>query len=306
MQQNAPTPETILRLQQRLPEMPIVLLSKPLEPDGHVLNIQDYVIAGETVIPLFSSPEALRASPRGPAPGRPALQIDRGLLVSLAKGHEVYLLDPQTEGQLRFTATDLRAAFAPGSPSSPPPIAGSVQQEQQQQQQHDGGRAATGTVIALTVLMWVAWLAVTLAADFMGLLMFAFADSPGAGRAAQAMVGPALAWFAVTFVVGAVLLVLRRPWAIALAFVLAVSPPFVIFAGYNVLHGVGSANAAGGGPPAAPAPIVRVPPGGFAPPPPPMTREPIDVRHALIDLRHALSNEAPIIPASTQPAAAEQ
>ena len=285
MQQNPPTPDTILRLRERLPDMPIVLLSKRPDPNSQVLDIQDYVVAEETVIPLFSSPEALRASAGGVELGRPQFQIHRGLLVSLAKGHEVYLLDPQTEGQLRFTAAELRAAFSPLSPSSPPPY---------------GKRAATGTVIALTVLMWVAWVVVTLAADFLGLLMFAFADSPGAGRAAQAMVGPALAWFAFTFIGGGVLLVLRRPWQIALAFVLAVSPPFVIFAGYNVLDGAGgstgSANSAGGGPPAAPAPIVRTPPGGFTPPPM-KPREPIDVRQIL-------AIEATTKPASTQPAGA--
>jgi hypothetical protein len=287
MQQNAPTPDAILRLRERLPEMPIVLLSKRPDPNSHVLDIQDYVVAEETVIPLFSSPEALRASARGVELGRPQFQIHRGLLVSLAKGHEVYLLDPQTEGQLRFTAAELRPAFAPLSPSSLPP---------------SGKRAASGTVIALTVLMWLAWLAVTLAADLLGLLMFAFADSPGSGRAAQAMVGPALAWFAFTFVGGAVLLVLRRPWQIALAFVLAVSPPFMIFAGYNVLDGAGggtgagSAKTAGGGPSAAPAPMVRTPSGGFTPPPM-KPREPIDVRQIL-------AIEAATKPASTQPAGA--
>ena len=295
MQQNAMVPDAILLLRQRLPEMPIVLLSERPDPDSDVLDIQDYVMGGETVIPLFSSPEALRASVGRTNLGRPQFRIDRGLLVSLAKGHEVYLLDPQTDGQLRFTATDLRAAFAPRAASLPPPLVDPQQQQQQQQnEQQGGGRAATGTVIALTVLMWVGWLAVTLVADFLGLLMFAFADSPGAGRAAQAMIGPALAWIAFTFVAGVVLLVLRRPWLIALAFVLAVSPPFLIFAGYNVLHISGSANTVGGGPPAAPAAMVGVPPGGFTPPPM-KPREVIDVRHAFPDV------DATTRPASTRP-----
>ena len=65
------------------------------------------------------------------------------------------------------------------------------------------------------------------------------------------MIAPAFAWFAVTFMAGAVLLVLRRLWTIALAFVLAVSPPFLVFAGYNLLAGAGgggSVGAAAGGP----------------------------------------------------------
>ena len=100
---------------------------------------------------------------------------------------------------------------------------------------------------ALIIVIWVVWLGVTVVADFLAFLMFAFADSPGAGRAAQAMIVPAFVWFGFTFVAGAVLLFLRRWWQIALAFALAVSPPFLIFAGYNLLVGAGGAGGTSGG-----------------------------------------------------------
>lgn len=90
-------------------------------------------------------------------------------------------------------------------------------------------------VIVLTVLMWVAWLGITVVADFMAFMMFAFADSPGAGNAAKLMIIPTFLWFAFTFVAGAALLVWRGPLQIMAAFLLAISPPFMVFAGYNVL-----------------------------------------------------------------------
>jgi len=111
MQQGVPTSNVVLLLQERLPEMPIIVLSKPLDPDSNILDVQDYVIGGETVIPLFSSKDSLTTSLHGADLGRPTVQIARALLAQVAKGNEVYLLDPQTENQLRFTAGDLRVAF---------------------------------------------------------------------------------------------------------------------------------------------------------------------------------------------------
>ncbi len=163
------------------------------------------------------------------------------------------------------------------------------------------GRSSSRVGRGLMVVLWLAWLGVTLAADFFAFLMFAFADSPGANRAAQAMIGPVFVWFAVAFVAGAVLLVLRRPWQVALAFALAASPPLLVFAGYNLLAGAagggGSVRPAAGGPaaaPATPAPVIPVPPGGFRPPPM-KAREPIDFRqHMPVD--------STTRPAATRPA----
>lgn len=135
------------------------------------------------------------------------------------------------------------------------------------------GAPSQGRVpLVLIVLMWLAWLGVMAVADLLGLLMFAFADSPGSARSAQAMVGPVFVWLGVTFVAGAVLLALRRSWwQVLLAFGLAASPPFVVFAGYNALAGASGGGGANvnAGPPPPPPQRMTVPPGGFRPPPPP-------------------------------------
>src|SRR5687768_17582915 len=75
-------------------------------------------------------------------------------------------------------------------------------------------RALSAGGVVLTGVMWVAWLGVLVVADFLGFMMFAFADSPGAGRAAQAMIVPAFVWFGITFVAGVILLLRRRWWGI--------------------------------------------------------------------------------------------
>jgi hypothetical protein len=156
--------------------------------------------------------------------------------------------------------------------------------------------------------MWIVWLGVSLVADFLAFLMFAFADSPGSAGAAQAMIVPAFAWFGFSFVAGAVLLFQRRWWGIALAFVLAVSPPFAVFAGYNLLDGAGVGGGRGGGVPSSraappsttPATRVHVPPGKFAPPPMKVREQP-DFSKAIAQYRDAAAAATRPVTATTQP-----
>lgn len=105
------TMNTSRLLRQCLPEKVIIVLCSPLDPASDVLNVQDYVMGGETVVPLFSSWEALQQSTCGKDLARPVVEISRSLLTYVAHGSEVFLLDPQLETELRFTVSDLRSAF---------------------------------------------------------------------------------------------------------------------------------------------------------------------------------------------------
>lgn len=125
--------------------------------------------------------------------------------------------------------------------------------------------------IVLLGLMWLAWLGITLVADFLAFMMFAFADSPGSAGAAKLMIIPAFLWFGITFVAGVVLLILRRWWQIVLAFVLAISPPFLVFAGYNLLSAPAKPAF---NPNTMPMPQPADVPGRFAPPPTSMPHQP--------------------------------
>lgn len=159
---------------------------------------------------------------------------------------------------------------------------------------------AGSATLGLTVAIWIVWLGVSLAADFLAFLMFAFADSPGSAGAAQAMIVPAFAWFGFTFVAGAVLLFFRKWWGIALAFVLAVSPPFAVFAGYNLLGtsgGGGSVRYNPAPPSTTPAIRVQAPSGGFAPAPMRVPEQP-DFRKTIETYRNAATTRP--VTATTQ------
>lgn len=120
--------------------------------------------------------------------------------------------------------------------------------------------------VVLIVLMWIAWIGVIVVADFLGFMMFAFADSPSSANAAKLMIVPVFIWFGVTFVAGVFLLIFKGWWQIPLAFTLAISPPFLVFLGYNLLSGASKTtfNPANLPPPP---PAVRINQQGFVPPP---------------------------------------
>lgn len=79
-------------LRERLPEMPLVVMTKEPDPASYLLELQDYIIGGESVLPLFSSQQALAVSLPGADLGRPIYAIRRDLLVLLLHRSEVRLL----------------------------------------------------------------------------------------------------------------------------------------------------------------------------------------------------------------------
>ena len=85
------------------------------------------------------------------------------------------------------------------------------------------------------ILLRVLWVVLVVIVGFLTLLMFAFADSPGAGKAAQRMIGPIFVTAFLVFGASAWLLMQETWWSIPSAFVLTITPPFLVFLGYNVL-----------------------------------------------------------------------
>ena len=67
--------ERIRMIRERVPEMPIIILVKEPDPKGRVLDVQDYVIDGENVLPMFSSKATLTQSLGGTDLGRPTISI---------------------------------------------------------------------------------------------------------------------------------------------------------------------------------------------------------------------------------------
>lgn len=124
------------------------------------------------------------------------------------------------------------------------------------------GSSLSSSMIVLIVLMWVAWVLVLAVAGFFAFMMLAFADSPGSAGAVKLMIIPMFVWCVLAVVVGAALLISRGYWQVPLAFVLAISPPFMMFLGFNLFSSSGRST-----PVVIPANVQpATTPGRFAPP----------------------------------------
>jgi hypothetical protein len=98
-------------LRSTIPARLTILLAEKPDLDGDTLRVQDYVRDGKSFIPVFDSPEALRASTAGVELGRQALEIDRALLASVLTGNETLVLNPGMRSELTFSAAEFRRAF---------------------------------------------------------------------------------------------------------------------------------------------------------------------------------------------------
>lgn len=97
-------------LRERVPSKPIVVLRQEPDLGGSVIDIQSFVVDGESVIPLFSSLACLTAS-FGGTPRWPPYGIALTYLLKKLRGDEIFLLNPRLPSELRFSAAELRRAF---------------------------------------------------------------------------------------------------------------------------------------------------------------------------------------------------
>jgi len=86
-----------------------------------------------------------------------------------------------------------------------------------------------------TIVLRVVWVGLLLLSGMITLFMFAFADSPDAGKAAQKMIRPILVITLIDFAISGWLLTRGTWWSISAAFVLVLLPPVLVFMGYRIL-----------------------------------------------------------------------
>lgn len=112
-------------LRSRIPRRLTIILAERPDLNGKTLRIQDYIRDGRSFIPIFESPDALRAATGGTDLDLVIWEIDRAFFVSILKGNETLVLNPSLNSELTFSAADLRRAFPdafvprPATPETP-------------------------------------------------------------------------------------------------------------------------------------------------------------------------------------------
>lgn len=84
----------------------IILATKPQDDNVH-LTLQNFVIDGQEMIPLFTSAELFQQSLQGREFPYPVVEIRFGALVQMLKGDETILVNPGTPEQYAFAMNDL-------------------------------------------------------------------------------------------------------------------------------------------------------------------------------------------------------
>ena len=92
-------------------EKVVIVLAKEPDPNGYVLDIQDYIRNGESYIPFFSSQEAFQKATAGKGLGKPVWEIDHRLFVALTGSNQVLILDLGLPTEVRFTGQELKQIF---------------------------------------------------------------------------------------------------------------------------------------------------------------------------------------------------
>jgi hypothetical protein len=92
-------------------EKVLIVLAKEPDREGNVLDVQDYILNGESYIPIFSSKEAFQQSTRGAKMDKPVWAIDRRLFVELSRSKQVIILDIGLPTEIRFTGQELTQIF---------------------------------------------------------------------------------------------------------------------------------------------------------------------------------------------------
>lgn len=84
----------------------IVLAQKPQPEDIH-LAIQDFIIGGQSMVPMFTSTELFTQSLKGRDFPYPVVEIRFGTLMQMLQGNEIIIVNPGTDEQYAFNVQDL-------------------------------------------------------------------------------------------------------------------------------------------------------------------------------------------------------
>jgi len=86
----------------------IIVIGSWSDGDEKSLRIQNFVVDGETFIPIFSDEPTFRQLTLGSGYEASGVGVDRMFLARLLRGDELLVLNPGSATSCRLRATDLR------------------------------------------------------------------------------------------------------------------------------------------------------------------------------------------------------
>ena len=86
----------------------VIVISKLNDSDTKSIVLQDFVVGGENVIPIFLDEIAFKAQTEGSGFENDGVEIKANFLLSLLQGHEIFLLNPGGALPQRISAPELK------------------------------------------------------------------------------------------------------------------------------------------------------------------------------------------------------
>lgn len=92
------------------PEKVVVLLAEKPNPETHLIRLQFFIRDGKSILPVFSSVEALERSAKSEITN-PVYRFARAALLSILHGHETLVLDIKPGEERIFNAGELKQRY---------------------------------------------------------------------------------------------------------------------------------------------------------------------------------------------------
>jgi len=89
----------------------IILTEKP-DMNSNKMNIQDFIVDGKSFIPAFSSKEKFTQSTGGTDLGKPVIEVNPYLFLSMLSGNETVRMNPSLADDTYFKAADLKSIYS--------------------------------------------------------------------------------------------------------------------------------------------------------------------------------------------------
>lgn len=85
----------------------IIVIGSWENNEARSIRLQDFVVEGESFIPIFSDEATFKHQVRGSGFENDGIAIDRNLLSSMLRGDELLILNPGGPDPLKLTKADL-------------------------------------------------------------------------------------------------------------------------------------------------------------------------------------------------------
>jgi hypothetical protein len=90
----------------------VVILAKEMNPKGFDIYLQDYIVDGYSILPVFTSKDEQEKSFQGTDPGKPIIEIDGILFAMLLNGIEKVIVNPSLANEKTFLGSEIKEVLS--------------------------------------------------------------------------------------------------------------------------------------------------------------------------------------------------